>query len=115
VHEATIPPGATTRHISARAASGVRDEVQDELRERGVERLVRPRQLFRRCLADVCAWDAGGAGREERLGRIGRGDGFHAQVIGEYGCERAGAAAHVERAHPGLDPGEVDEERREQA
>jgi hypothetical protein len=87
--------------------------VDDELGDRGVERVVRPRK--RLCPpAEVGAWNALGARLEHRR-RVDAGDILRAEAAGELLGEDAGAAADIEDALAGGDPAEVREHRRELA
>ena len=86
-------------------------ERDDELRERGVERLVRPRELLGRRRLHVDAGQAALERRDER--RRGIGGGGVRAAPDELGRQRTGARADVEHALARLDAGEVGEDRRE--
>ena len=87
-------------------------EVDHELRERGVERPVRPRKLLGAAPPARRRREAGCSQRgDERRRRIGGGDVRAAP--GELGGQRAGARADVEHALARRDAGEVGEDRRE--
>lgn len=68
-----------------------------------------PRKLLCIGSADVRARHALGASGDERLRWIGGADELRSNPLGEPFCERAGPASDVENAHPGLDPGELDQ------
>ena len=107
-----MPPGRVTRAISAVAGLGVVHEVDDELRQRGVEGIVRPGQRLGARLLQVGAGHPLGARFEERR-RIGARDVVGAEAARELGGQDAGAAADVENALSCLDAGEVSEDGRQ--
>lgn len=77
--------------------------MNDELRERRVERLFLERQLLRRGLSTVDSRMALPRCRDERLGRIDGSHRVRVEPPDQLGCQRARAAADVERALPGAD------------
>ena len=90
-HPAAVVPRAG-RDLAARlddalhlphAAFGVGHEVDDELREGGVERIVLERQLLGRGDADVRGRQPRAAGRDEGSGRVDGGDVLGADDLGE--------------------------------
>ena len=86
-------------------------ERDDELRERGVEALVRPRQVLGRRLVHGDVGQPLAQRRDERRRRVGGGD--LRAAAHELGGQRARAGADVEHAHAPADAGEVGEQRRE--
>ena len=93
---------------------GVVHEVDDELRERRVERVVRPRQILGGCALQVGARHPLGARVQQRRG-VGARNVVGADAAGELFGQDAGAAADVDDALPGLHPREVGERRRQLA
>jgi hypothetical protein len=88
-------------------------EVDDELGERDVELVVLERQLLGRRLLDGHAGVPLARGCHERLGRVGRRDGLRPEPPHQFGRQRAGPAADVERPLSLGDARKVGEERRE--
>ncbi len=88
-------------------------EVDDELRQHDVERLLVRGQPLGCRDADIDARNAPAALVDERLGRIDRRNARHAQQLDERVCERARPAPHVERPLAGADSCRGDVCRRE--
>ena len=110
---ATTPPGRVTRRHLREPGDGVRHEVDDELRDRGVERVVRKRKVLGRRLFHRDAGEALARRLDERLRRIDGGDRVRADAPDQLGRERTRAAADVEDALPVRDAREVRELRGE--
>jgi hypothetical protein len=89
-------------------------EVNDELRESSVERLVRKRQLLRRTKSHVDAGVTVSGRRDERLGRINSRNEVRSQPLYQLGGESAWAAADVERSLTSRDPREIGKLRGQQ-
>ncbi len=96
------------RHL-ARARRGVAHEREHERAQRDVERAVLERQLLGDADAHVGARVALAAGVGELLGGVDRGDVVGADAGRQLARQPARAAADVERAHAGDDPGGVGE------
>ena len=107
-HDAAVAGDA--RHL-AQPCHGIRHEVDDELRERGVELVLCERQLLGRRALDRDSRVAFADGVDERLRRIDGRHGFLAQPPHELGRQRARPATDVE--HATLGAGEVGEQRRQ--
>ena len=93
-----------TRAISREPGDGVRHEVDDELRDRGVERVVRKRQVLGRRLIHRDAGESLARRLDERLRRIDGDDRIRADAPDQLGRERTRAAADVEDALPFATP-----------
>ena len=106
-HAATTPSSRVTRAISVKPGDGIRHEVHDELRERGVEAAVRVRQLVRRAEPDVDARMARTRRGDERLRRIDGRDRVRPEPPDELARQRAGPGADVEHGPLVADAGEV--------
>ena len=104
MHAATVPPGLTTRFISPTPRSASLMKLDDELRERPVERLVVERELLGGPDTNVHAGQLRAADLDERLGRVDRRDVLRAGDGRERAGETARSAAHVEEPPPGLEP-----------
>ena len=100
-----VAPGHP-RHLG-QTGDRIRHEVDDELRQRCVERAVGERQLLRGCLDHVDAGLAGSSSGDERLRRIDGRHGFGTEPHDQLRRERARAAAHVEDGLPVVHLGEV--------
>ena len=115
MHAATTPPGRVTRAISRTPAAASRMNATTSERQRGVERAVLERQLLGHAHAHVGARVARPARVGELLGGVDRGDVVGAEPRRELARQPARAAADVERAHAGRDPGGVGERDRQRA
>jgi acrylyl-CoA reductase (NADPH) len=100
------------RHL-AQSGHGIGHEVHDELREHHVERGVAEGQGLRRRDVHVDARMALVRRGGERVRRVHRGDGGHAQALDQHGGQRTGPAADVQRLMPGAHAREVRQLRRE--
>ena len=89
-------------------------EVDDQLRERRVERIGRERQLLGGRQVHLHAGMARASGVDERLRGIDRGHRCRTQPGDELPGQRAGTAAHVEHAMPRFQAREIRQLRREQ-
>jgi hypothetical protein len=100
---------ACTGHAShlAEPADRVGHEVDDELRESGVELIVRERQLLRRGQSDVDARVPFGRGGRELSRGIDRGDCFGADAPHELRRQGAGPAADVDDVLARFNAGKV--------
>jgi hypothetical protein len=87
--------------------------VDDELGQRGVERVVAERQLLGDRQADVDAGEPVAGRRDERLRRVDRGHLAGRGKGRQAGGERTGAAADVEHAGARGGAGERHERRRQ--
>ena len=92
---------------------GVRHEVHDELRERRIERVCRPRQRLRAPGLNVRTGNTLGGGCGERLGRVDGGDLFRPRQLSERFRQRARPAADIEHVLAWLNARECDQAWRE--
>ena len=111
---ATVPRGRVTRRIS-RTALGLRNELQDQERQRMIEGAVGKRQgagIADLIINPSIAIVAFGMLDIDRR-KIDALDAAYSGTLNEACRQAAGSATHVQDAVGGGDPGELDEQRRE--
>ena len=112
MHEATVPPGTDDPAHLCDARLCIGHEVDDELRERCVEAVVRPRERFCAAEAYVRPGHSLRAGTDELLGRIDGRKLSGVEEIGKCASQRAGPAADIEHSCILPDVGKPDQRRR---
>ena len=90
----TVPP-RDARHVG-QAGNRVCHEVDDQLREGGVERPIRKREVLRGPLQHLDAGEACPRGRDKRLGRVDGRHGGGPQPCDQLGRQCARAAADID-------------------
>jgi hypothetical protein len=101
-------------HHFTQPLSGICHEVNDELRENSVERLVGKRQLLCRRESHVDAWVTVPGRRDERLGRINSRNEVRSQPPYQLGGKRTWTTADVEHSLTSRDTREIGKLRCEQ-